>query len=594
LIDRESVIIRRGETVLAKIGRPQSTIGLTAESSQITTEPVFEGKPLSVWLNQVETERSPTQLYSALQAVENLITPGNAEQVRNSLLNTMATLADQPVRSEDTISSLDTQIMKIIHESFADPTLFWASMTVVLKSSDKALTQRLYPALSRYASTPATPLVRYLAEDYFPTATDEETILAAANFARVYLLKHSETPSDLSQPLATTLFANKSLGFDFWLEFLPKENFYGYNQVMQQKAIEVLAMEPGDTTDALLTQATIVLTELEKQSNPARIALTEQDQQRVLKAVAKQLERLAQQPSEIVKLCDLNGGFSDYSLPQQFILPFFQYVRDPQTVFGRQPRNNGSLALELLELTSTIGQHAVTDAAVESILAKTRSQTIQVATKLHLDESEFPPQVRPLSFRIVWPVLDVALYARPAFTKSLASMGEFQAPDKQDMLAYLIHAAAYLALSDAAQERAKREFIIEFAKLTTEDFLATGDQNGDAILSESESPLSEAQFQKADIDNNGLLSREEIQVLAEATILDSIEGKQAQQSSIEPRFLSLAKKIITRNDKNGDGVLERGEVKDMIMDVSPADANNDGKITVLEYAAWMQAREQSR
>jgi len=173
-------------------------------------------------------------------------------------------------------------------------------------------------------------------------------------------------------------------------------------------------------------------------------------------------------------------------------------------------------------------------------------------------------------------------------------MGEFQAPDKQDMLAYLIHAAAYLALSDAAQERAKREFIIEFAKLTTEDFLATGDQNGDAILSESESPLSEAQFQKADIDNNGLLSREEIQVLAEATILDSIEGKQAQQSSIEPRFLSTAERIIERNDKNGDGVLERGEVKDMIMDVSPADANNDGKITVLEYAAWMQAREQSR
>jgi Ca2+-binding EF-hand superfamily protein len=594
LIDRESVIIRRGETVLAKIGRPQSTISLPAESSQITTEPVFEGKPLSVWLNQVETERSPIQLYSALEAVENLIAPSNAEQVRTSLLSTMATVADQPVRSDDVISSLDTQIMKIIHDSFADPTRFWASMTVVLNSSDNALAQRLYPALSRYASTPATPLVRYLAEDYFPTATDEEFILAAANFARGYLLKHSETPSDLSQQLATTLFANKSLGFDFWLEFLPPKNFFGYNQVMQQKAIEVLAMEPSSTTDALLTQATIILTELEKQSNPARIALTERDQQRVLKALAKHLKRLSQQPSEIVKLCDLNSGFADYSLPQQFMLPFFQYVRAPQTVIRRQTRNNGSLALELLELTSTFGQHADSDAAVEAMLASTRSQTIRAASKLHLDKSEFLPQVRPIGVTIVWPELDVDFYTRPGPTRSLVRPSEFQTPDKQDMLAYMIHAAAYLALSDAAQERAKREFIIEFARIITEDFLATGDQNGDAMLSEIESPLSEAEFQKADIDNDGQLSRDEIRVLVEASILDSIDGQQAQQSKIEPRFRYFAQRIITESDKNGNGVLERDEVKDNAGISAAADANNDGKLTLEELAAWLQASEQSR
>lgn len=54
--------------------------------------------------------------------------------------------------------------------------------------------------------------------------------------------------------------------------------------------------------------------------------------------------------------------------------------------------------------------------------------------------------------------------------------------------------------------------------------------------------------------------------------------------------MEYAQRIISRNDKNGDGNLTADEWKDMLVDPSPADADKDGRITPVEYAQWMQAR----
>jgi len=63
---------------------------------------------------------------------------------------------------------------------------------------------------------------------------------------------------------------------------------------------------------------------------------------------------------------------------------------------------------------------------------------------------------------------------------------------------------------------------------------------------------------------------------------------------IDSKYVSYAERIISRSDKNKDKELTASEWKDMIMDISPADADRNGRITVTEYAAWLQARAGSK
>ncbi|MEM1067913.1 MAG: EF-hand domain-containing protein, partial [Planctomycetota bacterium] len=59
----------------------------------------------------------------------------------------------------------------------------------------------------------------------------------------------------------------------------------------------------------------------------------------------------------------------------------------------------------------------------------------------------------------------------------------------------------------------------------------------------------------------------------------------------DKKYVDVVTRIIERNDKNKDGVLTPSEWKVMIMSPAAADADRDGKITVNEYALWMQARQ---
>jgi Ca2+-binding EF-hand superfamily protein len=66
------------------------------------------------------------------------------------------------------------------------------------------------------------------------------------------------------------------------------------------------------------------------------------------------------------------------------------------------------------------------------------------------------------------------------------------------------------------------------------------------------------------------------------------------KTPIDQKYVDLAKRIIGRRDKNGDGVLTGSEWKTMLMSPAAADANRDGKITADEYARWTKSRESAR
>lgn len=59
---------------------------------------------------------------------------------------------------------------------------------------------------------------------------------------------------------------------------------------------------------------------------------------------------------------------------------------------------------------------------------------------------------------------------------------------------------------------------------------------------------------------------------------------------IDPKYISYAERILKRNDKDGDSELTVSEWKEMTLDISGADLDANGRITVQEYGAYLQAR----
>lgn len=60
--------------------------------------------------------------------------------------------------------------------------------------------------------------------------------------------------------------------------------------------------------------------------------------------------------------------------------------------------------------------------------------------------------------------------------------------------------------------------------------------------------------------------------------------------STEEKLLAYSQRIISRYDQDNSGSLQKAEWTKMLMDPSPADANQDGEITVEEYRDYLMKR----
>jgi Ca2+-binding EF-hand superfamily protein len=66
----------------------------------------------------------------------------------------------------------------------------------------------------------------------------------------------------------------------------------------------------------------------------------------------------------------------------------------------------------------------------------------------------------------------------------------------------------------------------------------------------------------------------------------------APSGPIDEKYLKVGQRIVGKYDKNNDAALTASEWEKMLMSPADADANRDGKVTVEEYALWMQSRDQ--
>ena len=137
------------------------------------------------------------------------------------------------------------------------------------------------------------------------------------------------------------------------------------------------------------------------------------------------------------------------------------------------------------------------------------------------------------------------------------------------------------------------------------DRLMQMDENGDGKLSSNEvserlSPL----FDRADQNKDGFATRDELGVIASGASRDAGTGRPVtgNPNAVQPRsdselaniYLKQAQVVHSRYDKDSDGQLTAAEREKMLLNPEAADADQNGKVTVQEYALWMQVRARAQ
>jgi len=126
------------------------------------------------------------------------------------------------------------------------------------------------------------------------------------------------------------------------------------------------------------------------------------------------------------------------------------------------------------------------------------------------------------------------------------------------------------------------------------------DKNLQVTLAEFASPMTEAdlvEFMDADFNRDGIITANEaIRKVEKGGASQLISGakpvaKPAVGGKADEKYLKYAKRLIDRYDKDEDGELTASEWSKMLMSPADADANRDARISVNEYALWMQSRD---
>ncbi len=162
----------------------------------------------------------------------------------------------------------------------------------------------------------------------------------------------------------------------------------------------------------------------------------------------------------------------------------------------------------------------------------------------------------------------------------------------------------------------------------TPGFFADKDANGDGqvTMAEFASDWNDdvvAEFFKSDLNRDGTITAAEALKAVErgvsvsapastgssssssmasrrATTTDSSTTSSSSSSSStasakpDDKLVKYAERIIGRYDKNKDGALVPSEWSSMLMNPAPADGNRDGRVTIEEYAMYLQSRSKKR
>ncbi|MCP4782605.1 MAG: hypothetical protein GY903_12260 [Fuerstiella sp.] len=380
-IDNNQFTIQNGATVVARIrleprvkspSRPSTVADNWGPGAEAEPELLYEGKPLSEWLDMLGRERSTAGLKDAFKACMSLTSPQTSDRITKALLKTVPGLngawnldpeANTPPRTIDRYTS---EVLRRANPGSS----YYQLWVKEFESADENWRKRLwsYHNYRDYASATAMdPFItwaeRLISQPSVVPLTAESDTFRAADTLRLI----SRDTGDNQQLIERIVTALKSspLGPEWWLNqpLVHRDNRDPRNanaapqdanlwppalkSHMKKMAVEVLHDQKSDRS--ILAQACMILAHGAELSKEQRI--------RVLTAVNQHLVAVCADEHAMAETVTANTEFASLMMPN--LLPFSH--RNVQFSYSSRA-SKPYLVVELLDLVDELdGKDLVQD-----------------------------------------------------------------------------------------------------------------------------------------------------------------------------------------------------------------------------------------
>ncbi|MDX1930425.1 MAG: protein kinase [Pirellulaceae bacterium] len=516
----------------------------------VEAEPIYEGKPLSEWLELFVRERSPSGTGNALEAMAALVSPSTAKRVETTLLEHLPTLGNRQFVYGNDSGVVDNAAFPVLASCFATRKDYFAMVATQLESANEDWARRILNSAFALGWAPdeVEPAVAWI-EARILKADNRKALIPDAAKLFVDVNRGRPLPEDFNHRLMKSLADCKHIELNFWLRS-PLVTFDGANtqrryfniafeRAVEGKAIEAIVAD--DTSEALVAQAAIMLNMLNTPDNDRNATLERRDNSELIDAIARRLQAAVKNPAQLFAIQKIDRNLINRPRTTvKSVRPTISsylcriYEKDDQIA-------TASSTFELLNLASTLGIGANFESELINIIDITRQaarHTLQEASDSNT----------PRGAGLFNPIeLDQPI-ARPATLTG------------KDCLSYMLFTTAVQLLPHP------RNLEIETSELFV--FL---DANQDGSLSkkecEEEMPVSNA----IDADGNETISQGEL--MAYVTHPEKFPPKPIGLDWQGWAFFTIA-----RYDSNHDNRLTADEWNQMAVKPEGADSNKDGRI----------------
>jgi serine/threonine protein kinase len=516
-LDRDTIEIKRGETVIARVLStskhsttsppvPMNEIASTEAKLPAASETVYDGKTLSMWLDEFDRERSEKAIQSSLEAIQALATASNRDRIAEAML------ASLPSHSPANDYEAFTCIRKIIdvRENYE------RHLVKTLDAKNEAWTKRVLKHSSMLTdqkdgklSVEQLPMMEWTARNILSmNVTTSRELVEAAGICFTVALNTMELEQNLEANYINLMSGHSQLGPDFWLQFIPFPPFTsdrGKDFQWNPRFVSLIESKAAtyflDLTisERHVAQSAMLLASLLGDTDTSGSDPIDRSTE-LIPVLAKRLHELAKTPQRLHEMIDVDQAFGSLTVPA-FKLPQFIPTQLGTSVTVSSPPNPAKCIL-VLELLDLIERLQATDACMDDIRLiqkATEAKAMDGARKLvkrQGSDSRTRQQMQfsGWKFEIKWPM------------GTLTLNGE-QIISKQELLAIAIRGRAESLLPNAerdALQAAQKKQLLVYEIIDKMDSL---DKNTDGFLSNDEAPF--ANFDTIDLNGDEQLSKDE-------------------------------------------------------------------------------------
>lgn len=458
VVDKDWFELRSGESVVARIQqRPAGTAAevATADPAQAIAaspaadEPLYDGKPLSHWLETLQRDRSPESIGQALVAIEAMVSPSTAQRITEVMFELLPKLNGQlliPYR-KDRISSVDRLGFQILEKANPGQALI-AQVSDALERADAAWSERLLNNLDASQAPTleaAEPLIRVLEQHVFASTSEASpTVVKAAQWfirnllVQLHTTEREERRQSSVKRLLGILESSPHVSLtDFWLVNPINSQWpLELRQAVLKRAADTLA--DSSAPASLVAQAAIIL------ADDAKLALQLAPELPV--NINVRLSNLTLQPQRMLDRVEVSRSFHE-TKPRLLLPGGGNLVTTP-------PRSRrGNILNTSMFINETLAILGLADSLPNDVDLAAGLQAIHEATAAPSKALEIRVTAIPASDRakieLEWPSLQVVRVARGVFEEmpdnEVAKLRDLLPPS--ELMHYAIHAAANEILS---------------------------------------------------------------------------------------------------------------------------------------------------